>query len=161
MAQVRSIAVSVSSGTMALVTAKYAIYLAKLLNARLYALYVIDEKSLHDLLRIKIFVEVEAVEYERDLKDQGENLLSRVKKLAQDKNVECEGMLLKGVIHEEVIKKVKEINADLLVIGELKEVLSRRETFYDEAERIFRESNCPVVVVKDHVHVEKVYKELE
>ncbi|MFA5272088.1 MAG: universal stress protein [Candidatus Omnitrophota bacterium] len=161
MASIKSIAVSVSSGTRALVTAKYAIYLAKLLNSKLYALYVIDEKSLQDLLRTKIFVEVEAVEYERDLKDQGESLLLRVKKMAQEKNVECEGLLLKGVIHDEVIKKVKEINADLLVMGEPKEVLSRREIFYDEAERIFRESSCPVVIVKDNANVEKIYNELE
>jgi nucleotide-binding universal stress UspA family protein len=46
-------------------------------------------------------------------------------------------------------------------MGGLKEVFSRRETFYDEAERIFRESHCPVVIVKDHEHVEKLYKELE
>ncbi|MFA6281554.1 MAG: universal stress protein, partial [Candidatus Omnitrophota bacterium] len=92
---------------------------------------------------------------------KGECLLSRVKKRAQEKKVECEGVLLKGVIHEEVVKKVKEINADLLVMGELKEVLSRREIFYDEAERIFRESTCPVVIVKDHEHVEKLYNELE
>jgi len=157
---IKNIALSVSGGSMSSSIAKYAIYLAKLLNAKLYVLYVIDQKSLNDLLKLRIFVEVEAVEYERDLKSQGESLLSRVKKLAEEKNVNCESILLRGVIHEEVIKKVKEINADLLVMGELKEVFSRRETFYNDAERIFRDSSCPVVVVKNHEHVEKIYKEL-
>jgi len=142
-------------------TAKYSIYLSKQLDAKLFAVYVIDARSLHELLKTRIFVEIEAVEYERDLKDQGLNVLERVKKMAEIKKVECEGLLLKGVIHEEVVNAVIEVSADLLVIGELKEVVSRREIFYDEGERIFRESSCPVVVVKNPEEVKRLYKELE
>jgi nucleotide-binding universal stress UspA family protein len=124
-------------------------------------MYVVDSRSLHELLKTRIFVEIEAVEYERDLKDQGVNILERVRKMSEMKKVECEVMLLKGVVHEEVVNKTRELSADLLVIGELKEVLSRREIFYDEGERIFRESPCPVVVVKNPEEVEKVYREIE
>jgi nucleotide-binding universal stress UspA family protein len=60
-----------------------------------------------------------------------------------------------------VVNKTRELSADLLVIGELKEVVSRREIFYDEGERIFRESPCPVVVVKNPEEVERAYKEIE
>lgn len=161
MASIKNIVVSLSGSAASLYTAKYAIYLSKQLNAKLYAVYVVDARSLHELLKSRIFVEIEAVEYERDLKDQGINLLERVKKMAEIKKVEYEGLLLKGVIHEEVVNKVSELSADLLVIGELKEVVSRREIFYDEGERIFRESSCPVVVVKNPEEVERLYRELE
>lgn len=161
MVKILNIAVSLSGSAVSLFTAKYAIYLSKQLNAKLYALYVVDARSLHELLKTRIFVEIEAVEYERDLKAQGVNVIERVRKMAEIKKVEYEGLLLTGVVHEEVVSKTRELNADLLVIGELKEVVSRREIFYDEGERIFRESPCPVVVVKNHEEVERLYKELE
>lgn len=161
MSSIKNIIVSLSGSAASLCTAKYAIYLSRQLDAKLYAVYVVDDRSLRELLKTRIFVEIEAVEYERDLKDQGLNLLERVRKLAEIKKVEYEGILLKGVIHEEVVAKAKEIPADLVVIGELKEMVSRREIFYDEGERIFRESPCPVVVVKNPEEVERLYKELE
>ena len=157
---VKNIVVSVAGAAESLVTAKYAIYLAKLLNAKLTAIYVVDEKSLEDLLKSRIFVEVEAQDYERDLEDQGSRFLERVRRLAENKAIDFDASLLRGVVHDEVVNKTREIQADLLVMGELKEVLSRKEIFYDEGERIFRESPCPVVVVKDFQKVEALYKEL-
>jgi len=71
-----------------------------------------------------------------------------------------EGMLLKGVISDEIIAKTKELQADLLVIGELKEVTSVSQLFYDEGERIFRKSHCPVVMVRDAAYVEAAFKEV-
>jgi nucleotide-binding universal stress UspA family protein len=156
---IRNIAVSVAGGIASLVTAKYAIYLAKQLNARLTVIYVVDEKALNELLKSRIFVEVEAKGYERDLEEQGKRFLERVSKMAESKQVACQGVLLKGVVHDEVVSKAKTIEADLLVMGELKEVVSRKEIFYDEGERIFRESPCPVVVVKDAEKAEELYRE--
>ena len=157
---VRNIVVSVAGAGASLVTAKYAIYLASLLSAKLTAIYVVDEKALQDLLKSRIFVEVEAQGYERDLVNQGKRFLERLRKMAEGKGVAFDGVLLRGVVHDEVVNKAVELEADLLVMGELKEVMSRREVFYDEGERIFRESPCPVVVVKNPEEVEKLYEEL-
>ncbi|MDP2923183.1 MAG: universal stress protein [Candidatus Omnitrophota bacterium] len=158
---IKTIVVSLAGSAASIVTAKYAIYLAKQLQAKLFTLYVVDEKSLHDLLKTRIFVEVEAREYERDLIEQGRSLLERIHKMAQSKSVECESLLLKGVIYAEVVNKVAELNADLLVVGELREVRSLKDAFYDEGERIFRESPCPVVVVKNPENVERLYREVK
>lgn len=154
------IVVAVAGTVVSLVSAKYAIYIAKLLNVKLTAVYVVDEKTLNELLKSRIFVEVEAMQYEKDLNDQGELFLERLKKLAEVKGVECEVMLLKGVVHEELLKKVKELEADLLVMGQPKERLSRVDTYYDEGEKILKGSPCPVIVVKDPDRVEKLFKEL-
>jgi nucleotide-binding universal stress UspA family protein len=160
MVGIKNIVVSIAGGPASLVTAKYAIVLAKLLAAKLTAIYVINEKVLHDLLKSRIFVEIEAVVYERDLEEQGTIFTERIRKLAQAKGVEFEGLILKGVIHEEVVNKTREIGADLLIMGETKEIVSRKEIFYDEGERIFRESPCPVVIVKNPQDAERLYKEL-
>ena len=156
---IKNIAVSLAGGVASLVTAKYAIYLAKTLQAKLTAIYVVNENILHDLLKSRIFVEIEAKVYERDLEGQGKIFLDRIKSMAESKGVEFEAAILKGVVHDEVVNKTRDMNADLLVIGELKEMLSRKDIFSDEGERIFRESPCPVVVVKNPQEVERLYKE--
>ncbi len=157
---IRHIAVTIAGGAASIATAKYAIYLAKLLNSQLTVIYVINERILEDLLRSRVFVEVEALEYEREMEEQGVRFIERVKGMAESKGVECYAMLLRGVVHEEVLRATKEAGADLLVMGELKEVSSRKEIFYNEGERIFREAPCPVVIVKNPEEVERLYKEM-
>lgn len=157
---IKNIVASVAGGGISLITVKYAIALAKLLSAKLTAMYVVNEKLLAELLKSRVLVEVEAQSYEKDLEDQGKRFLERIKSMSDSKGIECECMLLRGVVHNEIINHTKELNADLLVMGELKEALSRKDTFYDEAERIFREAPCPVVVVKNLPEVEKIYNEV-
>lgn len=158
---IKTMVVSVAGAPGSLITAKYAIYLAKLLGVKLVALYVVNERVLQELLKSRIFVEVEAKAYERDLEQQGRVFLERIQKMAESKSVEFEGLLLRGVVSDEVIHKTKELNADILVMGELKELTSRTDVFYDEGERIFRKSPCPVVVVKNPAGVENLFKEIE
>jgi nucleotide-binding universal stress UspA family protein len=156
---IKHIVVSVATTAASLTTAKYAIYLAKILQAKLTAIYVIDAKILQDLLRNRVIVESEALSYERDLQQQGEAFLERVKKLAEVKDMNLQTLLLKGSVHDEVLNKTRELAADILVMGELKEVLSRRETFYDEGEAILFGAPCPVVMVKNPQAAEDLYRE--
>lgn len=157
---VKNIMVCVAAEGISLITVKYAIYLSKVLQAKLSAMYVVNERLLHELLKSRVLVDIEAVGYEKDLEDQGSRLLERIKSMAGKKGVDCDVAILKGIVHEEIIKQANALNPDMLVMGELKEVLSLKETFYDEGERIFREAPCPVVVVKNASLVEKLYNEL-
>jgi nucleotide-binding universal stress UspA family protein len=156
----RTIVVSIAGSPGSLITAKYAIALAKLLSVKLVVLYVVNIKVLQDLLKSRIFVDVEARVYERDLEQQGSAILERIGRMAAEKGVVHEGLLLKGTISDEVLNKTQELQADLLVMGELKEMTSRAEVFYDEGERILRRCPCPVVMVKNPAMVEALYKEI-
>jgi nucleotide-binding universal stress UspA family protein len=156
----RTIVVSIAGSPGSLVTAKYAVILAKLLSMKLVVIYVVNIRVLQELLKSRIFVDVEARVYERDLEQQGKTFLERIQRMAQEKGVQCEGLLLRGVISDEVLNKTQELNADLLVMGELKEITSRAEIFYDEGERIFRRSPCPVIMVKNPAMVDALYKEI-
>ena len=157
---VKNIMVCVAAEGISMNTVKYAIALAKTFNAKLSAMFVVNERLLHELLKSKVLVEVEARSYEKDLEDQGRRFLDRIKAMAEKKGVSCDAVILKGIVHEEVIKQANALNPDMLVMGELKEVLSLKETFYDEGERIFREAPCPVIVVKNASLVEKFYNEI-
>ena len=46
-------------------------------------------------------------------------------------------------------------------MGELEPVLSRTDTYHDEAELILRKAKCSVLVVKDADRVERIYNALE
>lgn len=157
---IKNIVVSVAGSANSLPTVKYAVYLAKLFSAKLIGIYVVDEKALGELLKSRIFLETEANDFEHDLEEQGRLFLERVKKMAESKGVNFSSLLLRGVVQNVVADEVKKINADLMVMGELKELMSRREVFYDVGERIFREVHCPVVVVKNIEAVEDLYREL-
>jgi nucleotide-binding universal stress UspA family protein len=157
---IKNIMVCVAAEGISLITVKYAIYLAKTFQARLSALYVVNERLLHELLKSRVLVDIEARSYEKDLEDQGARFLERIKLACEKKGVDCDAAILKGIVHEEIIKQANALNPDMLVMGELKEVLSLKETFYDEGERIFREAPCPVVVVKNASLVEKLYNEV-
>lgn len=156
---IKNIVVSIAGGMESFVTAKYAIYLAKILQAKLTAVYVVDEKTLQELLKARVFVEIEADEYKTDLEQEGRYSLDRMRALAQSKNVEFEGVILKGCIHEEVINKAIELKADLLVMGGFKDVLSWKDT-YSEGERIFREYPNSILVVRNTQEAEKLYREV-
>jgi len=152
-----SLSVDINSS---LVTAKYAIYIAKVLQAKLIAVYVVDKEALQKLIKARIFIDTEAMEYERDIENEGKIFLDRFKQMAENKEVPFEGIELKGVVHTEVINKIKETNADLLIMGELKEALSLRDTFYNEGALIFFEAPCPVLVVKNKKYVELLYQSI-
>lgn len=158
---IKNVLVSVSGSPNSLMAAKYAICLARLMQTKLFVVYVIDSKVLGELLNSRVFVEAEARAYERDLNQQGEVFLARIRKMAESKAVACETSLLQGAVSEEVVNKINEVGADMLVMGEMKELASRSAVFYDEGERIFRKSPCSVVMVKNHAMVETLFKELE
>jgi nucleotide-binding universal stress UspA family protein len=157
---IKNILVSVSGSVDSLMAAKYAICLAKAMQAKLYVVYVINAKVLGELLKSRIFVEAEARAYERDLNDQGRVFLERVSKMAGSKAVSCETLLLSGGVSDEIISKIHALSIDILVMGEMKELASRCDVFYDEGERIFRKSPCPVLMVKNHAMVEALYREM-
>jgi nucleotide-binding universal stress UspA family protein len=156
----KHIIVPLAGGPASIITAKYAIYLAKLLQVKLTAIYVIDENAIQELLKSRVFVEIEAREYEIDMEQQSKLFMQRIKALAENKKVEFESLILKGEVHSEIANKAKELGADLLIMGDLKDVLSWKEALYSEGERIFRESPCPVVIVKNPQEAERMYKEL-
>ena len=135
---IKNVLVSVSGSPNSLTAAKYAICLAKVMQTKLFVVYVMDSKVLGELLKSRIFVEAEARAYERDLEQQGKVFLERIKKMADSKAVACENFLLKGSVSEEVINKINEVGADMLVMGEIKELASRSAVFNYEGERIFR-----------------------
>jgi nucleotide-binding universal stress UspA family protein len=154
------ILVAVDATESALAAAKYGIAIARTYGAELHAVYVVNEKLLEELLRAKVFVEEEEVDLGVDLEEDGRRYLSYVEKLARDKNVKITTDLLRGMVHRQIVDKATQIGATLIIIGEIEEPLSRKDTFYDEGEMILRRAACPVLVVKGESLVDDIYDSL-
>ncbi len=153
-----AVLVYIDGSDTCITAAQYAIFLAKVLNLPLTAVYVVDTKMLADLVKARIFVKEEAFEYEYDLQQDGKRYLSYVQQLAKAKGVDCETEIITGEANVEVLRKAEEIGADLLVLNELEKHLTRRESHFDEKERMMRRAKCSVVIAKDEERVATLYE---
>ena len=129
--------------------AQYAILLAESTNAKLEALYVVNTRALNVLVKMRIFLEEEQEEYQRDIEVDADKYLRHVDSLAQSRGVAIETIKTSGSVHQEIRRITTEHDIDLLVVGRLSQIRSRRDEIYDEAERAVRSVNCSVLIVKD------------
>lgn len=158
---IRKIMVCIDGTEQSITAAQYAICLASFSGAELIAHYVINVRAMEDLLRARIFLKDEQVEYEHDMEADAERYLNHVNELAVQKGVTIIKKQSKGSVHKEIVKSVEEEEVDLLVIGELSRIRSRRDEFYDEAERAMRNVSCSVLIVKDEDRVWEMYQSLK
>lgn len=56
---------------------------------------------------------------------------------------------MEGSPHKEIINYVKQNGIDLLVIGSVNAIRSRREELTSENDRMLRTAPCPVLVIRD------------
>lgn len=156
----RKILVYVDGTEQSITAAQYAICMASYFKADLIALYVINTKAMEDLLKARIFLQDEQIEYEHDMETDAQRYLNYVNELAIKKGVSLIQRSSRGSVHKEIVNLVDEQNVDLLVIGELARIRSRRDELYDETERAMRMVSCSVLIAKDEDKVWQMYESL-
>ena len=154
------ILVYIDGTEQSITAAQYAICQASFHHADLTALYVINTRAMEDLLKARIFLKDEQMEYEHDMEADAERYLNYVNELAVKKGLSITKKSSRGSVHKEITDIVKDEDIDLLVIGELSRIRSRRDEFYDEAERAMRTVPCSVLIVKDEDKVWEMYQAL-
>jgi nucleotide-binding universal stress UspA family protein len=157
---ISKIMVYIDGTEQSVTAAQYAICLASFSGAELIALYVVNTRAMEDLLKARIFLSDEEAEYEHDLEADAERYLKYVDELAAKKGVSIVKKHSKGSVYKEIIDAINDEAVDLLVIGELSRIRSRRDEFYDESERAMRTAPCSVLIVKDEDHVWELYDSL-
>jgi len=157
---IKKILVYVDGTESSITAAQYAVVLSRATGAELSALYVVNTRALEDLLKARIFIEAEEQEYKRDLEADASRYLNHVQSLARKKGLAVEAVSVSGAVQKEIKRYVQENEIDLLVIGELSHVRSRRDEFYNEAERAMRSVSCSVLIVKDEDRVWELYDTL-
>lgn len=157
---IKKIMVYVDGTEQSVTAAQYAICLASSTGAELIAYYVINTRAVEDLLKARIFLKDEQVEYEHDMEADAERYLNYINELAMKKGVSVIKKRSRGNVHREIVDSVETDDVDLLVIGELSRIRSRRDEFFDETERAMRAVSCSVLIVKDEDRVWEMYESL-
>jgi nucleotide-binding universal stress UspA family protein len=158
---IRNMLVYVDGTEQSVTAAQYAIVLAKSLGAELFALYVVNTRALNELVKAHIFLESEQEEYHRDLGEDAVRYLNHVRNLARTKGVVITTESVSGTVNLEIQNKVKEHNIDLLILGELSQIRSRRDDMYDAIDRAMRSVPCSVLIAKDEERITGLFDLLD
>jgi len=155
----KKILVYIDGTEQSITAAQYAICLSKATGAELTAFYVVNVRALNDLVKARIFLETEQAEYQRDLHADAERYLNHVKNLARSKGVVIASESRSGTPYMEIKNVIIEREIDLLIIGELSHIRSRRDEFFNEAERAMRNAPCSVLIVKNEDRVWDMFEQ--
>ena len=123
---IKKIMVFIDGSEQSITAAQFALSIGKFTGADIIAFYVINTKALDDLLKARIFLKEEQLEYEHDLEEDAKRYLNHVREIAREKGINIETKSVMGSVHREVAKAVKE---------EERMVVARREAAEKE-ERI-------------------------
>ncbi|MCL2704578.1 MAG: universal stress protein [Spirochaetaceae bacterium] len=156
---IKKIMVYVDGSEGSVIAAQYGICLARITGAEFHVLYVVNTRALNDLLTARIFIKEEEEEYKKDLESDADRYLNHVKHLASNKGIPAIMLKSSGSINVEIKNFVKEYDIDLLIVGELSKIQSRRDELYNESERAMRSVTCSVLIVKDEERVLELYNQ--
>jgi nucleotide-binding universal stress UspA family protein len=157
---IRKILVYIDGTEESITACQYAILLAKASGAELCGLYVVNTRALQDLVKARIFLKEEQLEYQRDIEADADRYLNHFRELASQKGMTVEAVKRSGNVHQEVKKLVEDMDIDLLVLGQLSQIRSRRDEFFNEAERAMRGVRCSVLIAKDDDRVWDLFEML-
>ena len=125
-----------------------AIELARALGARLTALAVVDTETLRQLLNVKILVDAEMGEFEKELEESARRQLAEVRERALNQKVVIEEVLITGSVETVVPKEVQDRGVDLIALGGFPSTKITRDLVARQRQQIIDRATCPVLVVK-------------
>jgi len=123
--------------------AEYGLTIAKMLDAQIMVVYVIDDVALDQIFKID-----DRKEAEGELKRDGQRYINYVLSLAQQEGVKTSSVLAKGRPFEQIVHLAKGLKMDLIVMGTYGRRGAERILMGSVAERVIEYSPCPVLVVK-------------
>ncbi|WP_456471829.1 universal stress protein [Methanocaldococcus sp.] len=139
----KRIVVPTDGSEVSMEAVNHAIHIAKKLNSEIYAIYVVDISPFVGLPMEGSWEMITEV-----LREEGEEILKKVKELGEKEGVEIKTKMLDGIPAEEIVRFAKEKNADLIVMGTTGKTGLERILLGSVAERVIKTSPCPVLVVK-------------
>lgn len=154
----QNILVYLDSNDSSLVAAMYGILLAKEAKCDITVMYVVDTKALSYLVKSRIFLDEEHDNYEKDLMTDANRYLNQVEKMATRKGVKLRVESDRGSAVSCVNSYIRKENIDLLIMGSVSKIQSRREELASDEDRLLRMVGCPVLIVRDD---ERIWEEFE
>ncbi|WP_423792199.1 universal stress protein [Methanocaldococcus indicus] len=122
---------------------KHGYYIAKKMDAEVYVIYVVDISPFVGLPAEGTWEMIEQM-----LKEEGEEILKKSKEIANEYDLDVKTELLEGIPAKEIVEFAEKIKADLIVMGTTGKTGLERILLGSVAERVIKNSHCPVLVVK-------------
>jgi nucleotide-binding universal stress UspA family protein len=123
--------------------AEYGISIAKVHDAQITVVYVLDEVVIDRFTKM-----TEREDIERELKTDGQRYINYVLGLAEKEGVKATSLIAKGRPFEQIVHLANGLNMDLIVLGTYGRRSAERILIGSVAERVIEYANCPVLVVK-------------
>ena len=147
--KLEKIMVVVDGSAASLDAVDYSLSLAMgLEGCKLCAAFVVDTASMDLLLQMHIFVGRERSSFEDELETKGRRTLEFVRGRADSYGLDVDTFLLKGRAAQSVLKAVRELDVDLLVMGGCHDGSTRKDTSSVEYQLLLDQADCPVMVIK-------------
>jgi nucleotide-binding universal stress UspA family protein len=128
--------------------ADVAIELARSLDARLTAMAVVDTDTLHQLLSVKILVDAEMGEFEKELEVSARRHLSHVCDRGRAHEMTVEEVLATGASEAAVLHEAQARGINMIVLGGFHSSRVNRDLLARQRQQILDRATCPVLVVK-------------
>lgn len=128
--------------------ARIAIALARRLECRLTAIYVVDTATMDYLLQLRIFVREEREEFERDLEQSGRRSLDAVVAQGRENGVDVQAVMHKGRFHTIILREARALKVDAIVVAGWSHSIMHKDAASVERQLVLEQAECPVLVIK-------------
>lgn len=128
--------------------ADMALDLARVLGAKVTAMAVVDTDTLRQLLSVKILVDAEMGEFEKELQESARRQLAEVRERALQRKLVIEEVLAKGNSEAIVPKEISSRGVDLVALGGFESRRVTRDLLARQRQQIIDHAPVPVLVVK-------------
>ena len=123
--------------------------LAKLMSSKVYALYVLDKNAyIPPVLETPIHLGSKWDIVEETLRREGDDAIQCAKKVAEDKEIDYEGVVVEGDPAHAILEFAEQNKVDLIVMGTLGKGGLERFLLGSVADKVVRHSKISVLVVK-------------
>lgn len=126
----------------------FAIKFARMNGSELLASYIIDTATMDCLTQMRILVQEEREELQRDLEAKGQRYLARVRQLGAANALEVRTHISRGRFHQAILHLAREQQCDVIIIGGWKNEIKQKDSSSVERQLILDLAECPVIVVK-------------
>lgn len=121
--------------------AEHAVYLAKVLGARLYAISVVNAP-------LAFHAGIHYAESKVDMEKAAQEAVLKIKALCDENGIECKEMVVEGEPKTAIVDVACKIEADLIVIGSIGMSALERVLIGSVSDSVLRHALCPVLMVR-------------
>lgn len=140
---VKKILIATDGSDYSMRAAEFGISAAKLLNAEITVVYVVDMIVLDQIAKV-----TEKEDTEKELKQDGQRYVKYIVDIAEKEGVKAASLVSKGRPFEQILHIARSLGMNLIVMGTYGRRGAERILIGSVAERVIEYASCPVLVVR-------------